>query len=241
MIFGLFGLSQALLLSYKLYISYDWNHKIWKLLRAPLAIIAGAIVICSLYLSATGVLLQNEMWKGAFLNRNLIPIKLGETVSFKLHGNNDKADGYLQTGWSYDLEEFGTWSNAKTATLLVSPPSNFKSDNSLIIKARGFVAPSHPEQTIDIWVNGKLNQTVKLTNPETNEIEIKAPFSVNWLSAPKYIGTSLFNYLTRSVGTPNQEPVLIRFDMRNPAKPKDLGLGDDERLLGIGLISITLR
>ena len=242
MLFGLFGFSQALLVSLRLSISFDWGKMIASQFpRALLVIITAAIVICSLYLSASGVLLQNEMWKGAFLNRNLIPIQLGETVPFKHHGNNDKGNGYLQTGWSNDLEEFGTWSNAKTSTLLVSPPSNFKSDNVLIIKARGFVTPNHPEQTIDISVNGKLNQTVKLINPEANEIEIKAPFSVNWLSSPKYMGISLFNYLTRSVGTPNQEPILIKFELRNPAKPKDLGLGDDERLLGIGLISIRLQ
>lgn len=242
MLFGLFGLSQVLLVSHTLSISFDRKKMMaWQFPRALLLIITGAIVICSLYLSASGVLLQNEMWKGAFLNRNLIPIQLGETVPFKHHGNNDKGNRYLQTGWSNDLEEFGTWSNAKTATLLVSPPSNFKSDNVLIIKARGFVTPNHPKQIIDISVNGKLNQTVKLTNPETNEIEIKAPFSVNWLSSPKYIGTSLFNYLTRSVGTPNQEPIFIKFELLNPAKPKDLGLGDDERLLGIGLISIRLQ
>jgi hypothetical protein len=242
MIFGLFGLSQIILFGRKLFITPVANQMTGrKFLRAPLAFIAGTMVICSLYLSASGVLLQNEMWKYAFLNFNLIPIHMGETVSFRHHGNNDKGNGYLQTGWSLDLEEFGTWSNAKTATLLVSPPSNFKSDNSLIIKARGFVTQSHPEQIIDIWVNGKLNQTVKLTNPEINEIEIKAPFSVNWLSSPKYIGISLFNYLTRSVGTPNQEPIFIKFEFRNPAKPKDLGLGDDERLLGIGLISVTLQ
>ena len=242
MIFGLFSLSQIILFGHRLLFTSAANQMVGrKFLHAPLAFIAGVMIICSLYLSASGVLLQNEMWKYAFLNFNLIPIHMGETVSFRHHGNNDKGDGYLQTGWSLDLEEFGTWSNAKTATLLVSPPSNFKSDNSLIIKARGFVTPIHPEQIIDIWVNGKLNKTVKLTNPETNEIEIKAPFSVNWLSSPKYIGTSLFNYLTRSVGTPNQEPIFIKFELRNPAKPKDLGLGDDERLLGIGLISITLQ
>ncbi len=242
MIFGLFGLSQIILFGRKLFITLVANQMIKrKFLRAPLVFIVGAMIISSLYLSASGVLLQNEMWKSAFLNFNLIPIHMGETVSFRHHGNNDKGNGYLQTGWSLDLEEFGTWSNAKTATLLVSPPSNFKSDNSLIINARGFVTPSHPEQIIDIWVNGKLNQTVKLTNPEINEIEIKAPFSVNWLSSPKYIGISLFNYLTRTVGTPNQEPIFIKFELRNPAKPKDLGLGDDERLLGIGLISITLQ
>ena len=242
MIFGLFGLSQIILVGRKLFITPIANQITWrKFLRAPLAFIAGGIIICSLYLSASGVLLQNEIWKYAFLNFNLIPIQIDETVQFKRHGNDDKGNGYLQTGWSQDLEEFGTWSNAKTATLLVSPPNNFKNTNSLTIKARGFVTPSHPEQIIDIWVNGKLNQTVKLTNSETNEIVIKAPFSVNWLSSPKYIGTSLFNYLTRLVGTPNQEPIFIKFEMRNPAKPKDLGLGDDERLLGIGLISITLQ
>jgi hypothetical protein len=241
MIFGLFGLSQALLLSHKLSIYFAWNINIWKLLRFLLAVIAGVIITCSLYLSATGVLLQNEMWKLPFLNMNLIPIHTGETVLFKLHGNNDKGDRYLQTGWSTEFEEFGTWSNAKTAALIVLPPSDFRSNNSLKIKAKAFVAPNHPEQIVDISVNGKPNQTIRFTNPDTNEFVIQAPFSVNWLNSPRYIGTAVYNHLTRLVGTASLEPIYIKFDLRNPAKPKDLGMGDDNRLLGIGIISITLQ
>lgn len=241
MIFGLFGFSQICLLFHRTYNRFKSDQKLIRnFLAITMALIFGSIIFCSLYLSTAGVLLQNEMWKPAFYFE-LIPIRHGETVQFKLHGNNDKGNGYLRTGWSHDLEEFGTWSTAKTATLKIPPPSNFKSKNTLIIKARGFVTSNHPVQIVDIWVNGKLNQTAKLTNPENNEIVINTPFAVNWLTSPKYIGTSLFNHLTRLVGTPTQEPIFIKFDFRNPARPKDLGMGDDTRLLGIGIISITLQ
>lgn len=244
MIFGLFGLFQAGVSlqarnSRKQVLKQSRNAgRLYKSATVGLSL---AVIAVTLYLSSAGILLQNEYWKIPFLNFNLIPIEKGETVLFKLHGNNDKGNGYLYSGWSQDLESFGAWSNSPNPTLLVLPPKNFQANDSLLLKTRAFVTPNHPEQVVDIWVNGKLNQTVALTNPELNEIVIRAPFSIHWLSSPKYIGISLFNLLTKAVGTSNQEPIFIKFNLHNPARPKDLGLGDDDRLLGIGLISITLQ
>lgn len=242
MVYGLFGLSQALIFGRKFSFFSTENRIAASKFYTPLITLIGStIILSSIFLSSLGVMLQNEMWKPAFQNMNLIPIHVGETVAFKHHGSNDKGDGYLQTGWSLDLEEFGTWSNSQTATILVMPPKDFTSSNNLIIDAKTFIAANHPEQTIDVFVNGKLNQTLKLTNPEIFQITIKAPFAINWLSSPKFLGISLFNALTKSFGTPTQEPIYIKFNLRNPARPKDIGIGDDDRLLGIGLVSITLQ
>ena len=243
MIFGLFGLSKILgaicsRIVFKMNIGVLLH---W--LRVPI-ISAGIVAIFgSLYLSTAGVFYQNEFWRVPFFPQfNLIPIENGETVQFKYYGNNEKGVGYLYEGWAPELEHFGTWSNSKTATLLILPPKDFNSDGRLLINARAFVTPAHPLQNIDIWVNGKYNQTVRLTNPDSNRIIINSLFSVNWFTAnPNFIGTSLFNLLTRAVGTPSQAYLYIQFRLNNPASPKDLGIGDDNRLLGIGLISATLE
>lgn len=206
----------------------------------PFTLLIGALIAVSMYLSTSGVLQQDALWKKVF-HKWQIPLQVGEIVEFKYRGNNDKGVGYLDNGWAEDLETFGTWSNSSAANLLIVPPTNFKANNSLIIQAKAFVAPNHPEQTIEIWVGGKLNQTLQITNPEVQKIIIQSPFSRNWSNPLRYTGTHLLNLLSQFYNIPIQEPTLIHFVLRNPARPKDLGIGDDNRLLGIGLISMTLQ
>lgn len=242
MIFGLLGLSKILEAINRITTKINGNGKLnWA--RAPILGMGFVAIFTSLYLSTAGVFYQNEFWRVPFFPQfNLIPIENGETVQFKYYGNNEKGVGYLYEGWASELEHFGTWSNSNTSTLLILPPKNFNTDGRLSINARAFVTPAHPEQNIDIWVNGKFNQSVKLTNPESNQIIINSLFSVNWFTAnPNFIGTSLFNLLTRAIGTPSQAYIYIQFRLKNPARPKELGLGEDNRLLGIGLVSATLE
>jgi hypothetical protein len=207
---------------------------------SPFTLLIGALIAVSMYLSISGVLQQDALWKKVF-HKWQIPLQIGEVVEFKNRGNNDKGVGYLDNGWAEDLETFGTWSNSTTANLLITPPLNFQANNSLIIQAKAFVTPNHPEQTIEIWVGGKLNQTLQITNPEVQKIIIHSPFSRNWSNPLKYTGTHLFNLLSQFYNVPTQEPTMIHFVLRNPARPKDLGIGDDDRLLGIALISMTLQ
>ena len=203
--------------------------------------VMGFIVFASLFLSTAGIFRQNEYWRSVF-HYSLIPIEVGETVSFSYHGNNSKAVGYLHKGWASELESFGTWSNTNDPTLLILPPQKLSSKNFLKISTRAFVTPNHPEQIVDVWVNGKLNQTVSMRDANLNEILIKPLISSDWTTQNwSYLGASLFNQLTQFVGTSNQEAIVIEFRLRNPARPSDLGLGDDRRLLGIGLISVTLQ
>jgi hypothetical protein len=203
-------------------------------------LLIGALIAASMYLSTSGVLQQNALWKKVF-HKWQIPLQIGEVIEFKNRGNNDKAASYLDAGWAEDLETFGTWSNSSRANLLIVPPPNFQVNNSLIIQAKAFVTPNHPEQNIEIWVNGKLNQTLQITNPEVQKITIQSPFSISWRSPLKNNGALLFNYLSQLYKIPTQEPIMIHFVLRNPARPKDLGIGDDDRLLGIGLISMVLQ
>jgi hypothetical protein len=211
-----------------------------KLMTLALTMMIGLLIALSMYLSTSGVLQQDALWKKVF-HKWQIPLQIGEVVEFKNHGNNDKGVGYLDAGWAEDLETFGTWSNSTKANLLIVPPSNFKANNALIIQAKAFVTPNHPEQSIEIWVNGKLNQTLQITSPEVQKITIQSPFSINWSNPLKYTSTQLFNLLSKFYNIPTQEPTMIYFVLRNPARPKDLGVGGDDRLLGIGLISMTLQ
>lgn len=201
----------------------------------------GIVVFVSLFLSTAGIFRQNEYWRSVF-HYSLIPMEIGETVSFAHHGNNSKAVGYLHKGWAGELESFGTWSNTNDPTLLILPPQKLSSKNFLKISARAFVTPNHPEQIVEVWVNGKLNQIISMRDANLNEILIKPLISSDWTTQNwSYLGSSLFNQLTQFLGTSNQEAIVIEFRLRNPARPSDLGFGDDRRLLGIGLISVALQ
>lgn len=231
MIFSLVGITQICL-------SIKRNNP--KPINLLLKMMIGALIALSLYLSTSGVLQQDALWKKVF-HKWQIPLQIGEVVEFKNRGNNDKGVGYLDTGWAEDLESFGTWSNSTIANLLIAPPTDFKTNNALVIIAKAFVTPNHPEQIVEIWVDGKLNQSLKITNPEVQKIIIQSPFSITWSSPLKYTSVRLFNFLSKFYNIPTQEPTMIQFVLRNPARPKDLGVGDDDRLLGIGLISMALQ
>ena len=122
------------------------------------------------------------------------------------------------------------------------PPYNLRDDNYLTLSVRSLVTPNHPEQTIKINLNGLPFQTLKITDNDPHEIRIEHLFRANLLKGGfRNIGNTAFYYLQRIIGTPIQEPIVLEFDLINPAIPKNLGIGNDGRPLGIGLISTTLH
>jgi len=241
MLFNLFGLFQIVRFLQTRFISQKAPIAKSPLTRFIGTSIMSTLILGSIFLSTAGIFRQNEYWRSLFYY-TLIPMESGETVSFSKYGNHSKAVGYLHKGWARDPESFGTWSNTNNPTLLILPPKNTSPENSLIILTKAFVTSNHPEQLVEVWVNGKLNQTVTLRQFDSNEIFIKPLSPINWNAQSwKYLGASLFNKLTQLMGTSNQEVIVIEFQLRNPARPRDLGIGDDNRLLGIGLISATLK
>ena len=200
----------------------------------------GLTAIVSVYLSTAGVFLQNQLWRNLF-HFTLIPMEIGETVSFANFGQNTKAVGFLQKGWATDLESFGTWSNSKTSNLLVLLPPKISHQNYLSIQAKAFLPPNQPNQQVDIFIDEKFYQSIMFSNSEVHDIIIK-PSVINRSSLTDwaYMGKRAFNQLASAMGTINQDPLAIQFHIHHPARPKDHGINNDDRLLGLGLISISL-
>jgi hypothetical protein len=82
---------------------------------------------------------------------------------------------------------------------------------------RAFVSPLHPSQSVDIYVKGQFLRNVILTQVEGNQIEVMLDES----DQTKYLA--------------------IEFRFRNPEIPKLIGMGDDDRLLSIGLVSAKFQ
>jgi hypothetical protein len=140
--------------------------------------------------------------------------KLGEVIPF---GRTEQPKYLLNVsqGWSHP-EPWGIWSDGgQNQVILGIPPVGAR---SLVISVRAFVTPSHPVQEIELTVNDQKRQDLVLTKDSNNQITIILTNADNEAGYLK-----------------------IGFKFKTPLKPKDLGVGDDERLLAIGLEKAVFR
>jgi hypothetical protein len=133
---------------------------------------------------------------------------------------SDFATASLTDGWSVP-EPWGVWSLGPNAAVDI-PLSNIPAttDGTVLIELQGFVLPSSPSRKIEIRANGG--------PPISTVIDLLAPTRI--ISVP-VTGAAL-----RSTGL-----LSLEFAISNPISPKEAGLSDDGRALGIGLVSITVN
>jgi len=145
----------------------------------------------------------------------LLPTELNEIIRFS---PQDKGVAYLlalgnqaQIGWGWSNPEgWGVWSDGYQAKLLLPLPQ--QTPNQLILNVRPFISAAQPSQDVKIWINQQLAGTYRLSTPNS---QITIP-------------------LTEKMRERNYMEVLFQFTTSN--SPKQLGLGDDERRLAIGLV-----
>jgi hypothetical protein len=114
-------------------------------------------------------------------------------------------------------EPWGTWTDGPEAvlTLPVAPDAR---ELFLLANVNAFVDPKNPHRTVRLLVDGRELET--------------------WTFSPGRIGG------TRTVRIPAEAlagrttvPLTVRID--DPASPRQLGLSQDERVLGLGFARIT--
>ena len=142
------------------------------------------------------------------------PVFLNEPILFTAFGKG-RSSSFLLDNWSFS-EAWGTWSNGTESSLRLPIPAGHP--KTLTISARALVNGVHPSQDMKIMVNGVFVKQVHLTKNDENKITI--PILENALS---------------------QGNMLIEFKFLNPIKPKDLDMGNDDRLLSIGIKSAIFR
>jgi hypothetical protein len=139
----------------------------------------------------------------------------GLDIDFRQGGN---AMQYAATGWAQS-EDWGTWTDGSRAILRLKPASVGTSDLVLTVRARGFVVPQHPQQDIDVLLNGTAVGRWSFNSFEIVERELRLPASL-------------------VAGSDMLELTFVAPSARSPA---ELGLSADTRRLGIGVASATLR
>ena len=117
-------------------------------------------------------------------------------------------------GWAYP-ESWGVWSEgAKVKVVLPIPDGKPK---MLTMDFRAFITAAHPKQTVEVLVNNQLVQTVIFTKDQGNQLIINIPQNNN-------LGF-----------------IAVELRLPDAKSPKDLGMGDDVRPLGVGLVRAEFR
>jgi len=145
----------------------------------------------------------------------------GEVISFAknqsgvnfLNGiDGAKTIGY---GWAYP-EVWGVWSEGAKASLTLLLPNQRTAEEvkSLVLDLKAFT----PGQVIQIMLNDRLVRVFKPLAPGISQLEVP-------------------------INSEDQAASFVRLDfvIRQPVSPQSLGLGDDSRKLGVGLISAQFR
>ena len=132
--------------------------------------------------------------------------EIGKAVEF----NSPHTRCFLKSGWADNTEDWGTWTVGKEAKLAVFMPSG--SPKAITLDLRAFVGPKHPKQVIEIGIDGQAPKTFTLNQFDQNVIKLPIPASA--------YGKEFMN---------------LNLKIADPASPKDLGMGEDTRKLGVGI------
>ena len=146
----------------------------------------------------------------------VLPYVAGQRIDFSSAGSGQR---YVRSGWSVG-ESWGRWSLGKTALLRLRlsplPPA---SSISLQLRLLAYVNDRHPEQNVAVSVNGKQVRNLSFHAEQKGGEAREETIAAN-VGADGEIALSLY--------TPDA------------ASPRSLGLGDDDRVLGVGLVSLRV-
>jgi len=146
------------------------------------------------------------------LNEFLRPTQIKQEIIFNKAFEINK--DYRLNGWSKTIESWGTWSNGADSQIIIPLPKNAHI-KTLTLNLRAFVNPRQPTQKVDIRINGSISYSFSLSSFEDNKIVLPIP------------PLSL-----------KQGYVALKFEYPNAASPKQFDLGDDDRVLAVGLKSV---
>ena len=146
---------------------------------------------------------------------------IGNTISF---ARNQSGVNFLSgidgaktigRGWAYP-EDWGVWSEGAKAslTLLLPNQPTLEKVQSLILDLKTFA----PGQVIQIMLNDRQVKVFKPLVPGVSQLEV-----------PINSGDRAADFIR------------LDFVIKHPVSPESLGLGDDPRKLGVGLISAQFR
>jgi len=142
-------------------------------------------------------------------------LMIGDRIDFTKKGNGMP---YLVRGWSY-AGDAGTWSDGACASMLI--PVLGRAPNAIEIEGNALVSHRHPKQGILVKLNGRLVKTVSIVSADQVRLEIPVSDEIqmgDW-----------------------DGQLVLDIEFKDAARPKDIGINEDDRLLAFHLTSATLR
>lgn len=145
-----------------------------------------------------------------------------------LYTNSEKPGNqmFLVQGWALP-EPWGTWIEGHHAQLLIPLPETtndvakgIRPVQELVLTLRPLVNAAHPELRASYRVNGKAPQAITWQWPKASIEPVRITISPDDLAK---------GYL------------VIDWQIENPVSPQSIGMGEDTRVLGLGLESMTLK
>ncbi|MCU0072658.1 DUF6311 domain-containing protein [Pseudomonas koreensis] len=136
----------------------------------------------------------------------------GQTLTFNYRNRQ------LASGWSTP-ESWGTWTEGHQAKiqLRVQPPAR-----SIVIDVLAFISPTHPGQRVIVSLNGQQVLDTRLTQFQDNRLEIPISAALN-----------------QRLG--NDDGLDIELQLPDAVSPRQLGINDDSRIMGLGLKTLTVQ
>jgi 2-polyprenyl-3-methyl-5-hydroxy-6-metoxy-1,4-benzoquinol methylase len=142
-------------------------------------------------------------------------VRVGETIVFS---DQSGADRLLGQGWS-TVEPAGVWTVGEEARLKLRLTDGGPADHELVLDARPFVTRGHSTLEVEVWARN----------------ECIAVHTFRYLKPARRLRVPL---ATGLIDTDSPAPIDLR--VREGARPVDLGVSNDPRLLGLHLRSLTV-
>ena len=176
-------------------------------LNTLLAKIDGFNVLAPDFLEAVDINLIGKYLK---IDLDSIRPSLHQEISFKLSAA--PLSSYALTKDWNNREDWGTWSKSKDVVLTFALPAI--PAKSLTLTLRALVNGVIPQQTIRVSADGEMLGNFSLSKFEGNVIKLKIPHSALKMG---YIS--------------------LKIEVPNAASPSSIGMADDTRVLGIGIVA----
>lgn len=139
-------------------------------------------------------------------------VKLGERQVFS------RTNAMLADGWGR-VEDWGTWSEGPEAEVVLRIPPEAR---ALLIEAAAFVQPSHTRQRVEVSINGVAALATQFNRLQDNTLELPLTAAIR-----------------ETMGADGR--VRVQFHLPDAISPKALGLGNDERVMALGLKSLVVK
>jgi len=153
---------------------------------------------------------------GVFTLPEIYELRIPATIDFSSGGNGANT---LVSGWS-SPEAWGIWSEGLESVLRFKVIQALRTDLKITLSGSPFELPTGAQE-VEIVVNGKLVSRIS--------------------KQPRSSKTSFNFSVPKELILKNNNRVELLIKVSNPTSPLELGISNDPRKLGFGLVSVSIR